>query len=140
MQSLFISKTLQCLCNVYVGSVYVQICISINCLFPEWPHVVAVRGDCHRADSWSKNCAFNNLRWNFTEVIIKTTKTFLKIWLLSVNFQKFTSIDQWSNQSQPFKHATVIGCCIEVNFWKLTHMQPNFQECLWLFLLSPLYN
>ena len=38
------------------------------------------------------------------------TKLFLKIWLLFVNFEKFTSINQDRDQSQIPKNSTVIGC------------------------------
>ena len=37
------------------------------------------------------------------------TKSFLEIWLLSGNFEKFTFINQISDQSQSSKHPTVIG-------------------------------
>ena len=37
------------------------------------------------------------------------TKSVLKIWLLSINFEKFTSINLWTDQSQHFKRSTVIG-------------------------------
>ena len=47
-------------------------------------------------------------------------KPILKIWLLSVNFEKFTPINLWMDQSQHFKRSTVIGNFIEVNFSKLT--------------------
>ena len=60
------------------------------------------------------------------------TKPILKIWLLSVNFEKFTSITFCGDQSQLFKRSTVIGQFIEVSFSKLNGQQPNFQECICL--------
>ena len=41
----------------------------------------------------SKNFAVDNLRQNFTEVLMNANKVNPKIWLLSVNFEKFTSIN-----------------------------------------------
>ena len=37
------------------------------------------------------------------------TKSFFKIWLLSVNFEKFTSINQKSDQSSSDARRAVIG-------------------------------
>ena len=51
------------------------------------------------------------------------TKSILKIWLLSVNFEKFTSVNLWTDQSQHFKRSTVrkhFHKFTEVNFSKLT--------------------
>ena len=76
------------------------------------------RGYHHRVDSCyrefirTKNYALNNLWWHFTQVIMKARKSFLKIWLLSVNFEKFTSINVWSGQSQSGVWRAVIGCSI----------------------------
>ena len=50
-------------------------------------------------------------RWSWRQ-----TKSLLKIWLLSVNFEKFTSINLWSNQSQS---GVWKGKLVEVNFSKL---------------------
>ena len=59
------------------------------------------------------------------------TKSIVKIWLLSVNFEKFTSINLWTDQSQHFKRSTVIGPSvhkfIEVNFSKLTDSNQIFR-------------
>ena len=43
---------------------------------------------------------------------MKTNNAFLKILLLSVNFERFTSINLWSNQSQSGVWRAVIGCSI----------------------------
>ena len=37
------------------------------------------------------------------------TRSFLEIWLLSVDFEKFISINYQSDQSQPSTHPTVSG-------------------------------
>ena len=42
-------------------------------------------------------------------------KLFLKIWLLSVNLEKFTSMNQMSDQSQPTKLPIVIGRSSSLN-------------------------
>ena len=42
-------------------------------------------------------------------MIMNAKNIFLKILLLSVNYEKFTSKNQMSDQSQPSKHPTVIG-------------------------------
>ena len=47
-----------------------------------------------------KKCALDNLRRNFKEVIMNANKVNPEIWLLSVNFEKFTSINLWGDQSQ----------------------------------------
>ena len=59
------------------------------------------------------------------------TKSFLKILLLSLNFEKFNSINLASDQSQQFKRSTMIGPSIfnkfiEVNISKLTHSKRFF--------------
>ena len=59
------------------------------------------------------------------------TKAFLKILLLSINFQKFNSMNLASDQSQQFKRSTMIGPSIfnkfiEVNISKLTHSKQFF--------------
>ena len=60
------------------------------------------------------------------------TKLFLKIWLLSVSFEKLTSRNLWGNQSQHFKRSTVIGPpphqFIEVNFSKLMDSNQIFRN------------
>ena len=69
------------------------------------------------------------------------TKSILKIWSLSVNFDKFTSINLWTDQSQDFKRSTVIGPSISLyrgEFLEVNEQQPNFQEGLLLHSLSPL--
>ena len=40
-----------------------------------------------------KKNALNNLTWNFTEVVMNADKVNPQIWLLSVNFEKFASIN-----------------------------------------------
>ena len=51
------------------------------------------------------------------------TKLFLKIWLLCVNFGKFTSINVECNQSQRFKALKFSGIilivCIHYYLWKI---------------------
>ena len=75
---------------------------------------------CHRVDSCyreftrSKNYALNNFWWNFTKVIMKVNKVIPEIWLLSLNFEKFSSINLWSNQSQLGVWRAVIGCSIGI--------------------------
>ena len=59
-----------------------------------------------------KKIALVNLSRNFTEVIIKANKVNPENLVASVNFEKFTSINLWSNQSQPSINLTVIGCSI----------------------------
>ena len=61
--------------------------------------------------------------------------------LLSDNFEKFTSINLWVDQSQLFKRATVICPFIRLYrgaFLKVNGHQPNFRELLCLHSLSPL--
>ena len=58
------------------------------------------------------------------------SKSFLKIWLLSVDFEKFTSMDLWTDQSQSSVGRAVIGPqhkFIEVNFSKLTDCNQIFR-------------
>ena len=65
-----------------------------------------------------KNFALVNLSWNFTEVIIKANKVIRENLVTVINFKIYcTSINQWSNQSQPSKHPTVIGCSIGLQKW-----------------------
>ena len=79
----------------------------------------------------------------FDEIILRwwwrQAKTFLKISLLSVNFEKFTSINLWSNQSQLGVWRTVIGCSMVYwgKFIKVNGQQPIFQDWLCMPLLSP---
>ena len=58
------------------------------------------------------------------------TKPILKIWLLSVNFEKFTSIYLWTDQSQHFKPSTVIGSpyVYRGEFIEVNGQQPNFRN------------
>ena len=66
------------------------------------------------------------------------TKSFLKIWLLSVNFEKFTSINLSRDQSQHFKRSTVIGPSIRLWKWisQSWRKQPIFQEWLFVFIIA----
>ena len=60
-----------------------------------------------------------------------SAKSFLKILMLSINFENFNSINYQSDQSQSGVWAAVIGICpkfIEVNFFKLMGSKQNFQE------------
>ena len=65
-----------------------------------------------------------------------------KIWLLCVNFEKFASINEDRDQSQPSKRSTVIRRSSRLwsKFLDLNEQQPNFQEWLYLHSLSPPYN
>ena len=74
----------------------------------EWYHRV---DSCYTVLISSKNYALNIFLWNFTEVTMKA-KSFLKIWLLSVNFEEFASMNLYGNQSQSGVWRTVIGCSI----------------------------
>ena len=53
--------------------------------------------------------ALNNLSRNFLQVIITENKGIQKNLLLSVKFDKFTSIKLLMDQFQPIKRSTVIG-------------------------------
>ena len=58
------------------------------------------------------------------------TKSFCKIWLLSINFEKFTSIKSSRAQSQPFRRSTVIGPSDFINNFiedKLSKLTDNNQ-------------
>ena len=62
---------------------------------------------------------------------MNATMSFLKIWLLSVSFEKFTSLNHKSNQSQPSYWSTVIDVSQMAaigEFLKVNGQQPNFQE------------
>ena len=47
----------------------------------------------------SKNCAFNNLSVNFTEIIMNASKVIPENLVASANFEKFTSINHYRDQS-----------------------------------------
>ena len=62
------------------------------------------------------------------------TKSILKIWLLPVNFEKFTSINLWTDKSQHFKRSTVIGPSREIHLYKLiegTNTALQTLDCEW---------
>ena len=73
-------------------------------------------------------------RWKW-----RPTKSFLKIWLLSVNFEKFTSIHLWSNQSQLGVWRAcdwLLHSFIEVNFSKLTDNNQIFRDDFAAFIIT----
>ena len=89
-----------------------------------------------RENSWYREFitnkhALDNLSWNFTEVIINATMSFLKIWLLSVNFEKFTNRRHLRciNHSRPITRLRLVALVIyRSEFLKGNGQQPNFQE------------
>ena len=58
------------------------------------------------------------------------TKSILKIWLLLVNFEKFTSINLWTDQSQRSNLDCDLSVhkFIEINFSKLTDDNQIFRN------------
>ena len=58
------------------------------------------------------------------------TKSILKIWLLSINFKKFNSINLWMDQSEHFMHWTdwFDHKFIDVNFSKFTDANQIFRN------------
>ena len=62
------------------------------------------------------------------------SKPFLKIWLLSLNFENFTSINLWTDQSQSSVWSERLKCCdwsvhkfIEMNLSKLKYINQMFR-------------
>ena len=92
--------------------------------YPSWSQLIITHHDPYSYyPSWSvliiatemivkdsslrrRKCVLNNLSKYFTELVFY--KSFIIIWLLSVNFEKFFSITLSSDQLQLFKHSTVI--------------------------------
>ena len=72
------------------------------------------------------------MRWNFAEVIMNA-KSFLKIWLLCIDFEKFTSINLGDETLVERSKCCdcSLGKFIGVNFSKLTH-KTKFSG--WLFI------
>ena len=67
------------------------------------------------------------------------TNSIMKIEFLSINFEKFTSINQKSDQSQSRVWRAVIGHSSGLHseeFLEVNGQQPNFQELLSLHSLS----
>ena len=75
----------------------------------ESSHTVGVTESSLQEIRGSKRFSLDNLSWNFTEGIMNANKVIHEIWLLFVNLEKITSINQKSDQSQPSKRSTVIG-------------------------------
>ena len=70
-------------------------------------------------------------------------KSLLKIWLLSVNFEKTTPLNEDRDQSKSSRstvYMAVIGRGFRLyrKFLKVYGQQQNFQELLWLHSLTPL--
>ena len=57
----------------------------------------------------SKTYALNNIIWNFTKMIMNGDKSILKSWLLCVNFEKFTSMNEDRDQSEFSVWSLAIG-------------------------------
>ena len=107
--------------------------------------------DKYQWDSWPLHFSMRQLAptllsesvITYTSVIMKLNK-FLKIWLLSVNYEKFTFINLWSNQSQLHVWRFVIGWLfrrfIEVNFSKLTDSNQIFRTDLFAFIITSVFS
>ena len=58
--------------------------------------------------------ALNYLTLNFTEVVMNANKVNPENLIAVRYFEKFTSINLWTDQSQHFKRSTVIGPSISL--------------------------